>query len=386
MRLLSLYRGRGVVECTSRSVSIGREEEERGVRFAAGEGFFRKESRDGRDLGVLAAAVYRRKTGRLRVMDAMCGCGVRALRYLAQANADFVWANDANEDTCSTILSNLSNIPTSKWFLSHEDANRLMCQRYLLHDYYDLIDIDSFGSASSFFASALSAIRHDGLLYLTSTDGFSSGGHRPHNALTSYGAFIRPMPYANEIGLRMLIGGAVREAATRNMNARPVFSLFSYHGPVFRVMLQVAHGKPLKNRHYGFISYCRICGDSHAFSWENMGQIFCPCSERKDKSHSLVVSGPLWIGPLHSGIEIHEMLELAEEWGWTMKEKCSSTGKNADLKKLLTIMLEESTPGLPFGYIKLDEEGYVASRSHIAANVIKTNCPIRDCIKIANIH
>ncbi|KAH9325681.1 hypothetical protein KI387_005859, partial [Taxus chinensis] len=341
---------------------------ERGVKFVVGEGFFREESREGRDLGVLAAAVYRNTTGRLRVMDLMCGCGLRAARYLSQANADFVWANDANEDTRSTILSNLSLYPSSKWLLSHGDANRIMCQRYLLDDYYDLIDVDCFGSSSSFFASTFSAVRHGGLVYLTSTDGVSAGGHSPHNALTSYGAFIRPMPYANEIGLRMLIGGAVREAATRNLDVRPVFSLFSYHGPVFRAMLQVARGVPQKNRHYGFISYCRLCGDSLAFSWENMGQIFCPCSERKAKSRSLVVSGPLWTGPLHSRIKICEMLELAEEWGWAIKEECSFGSKNANLKKLLTLMLEESTPELPFGYIKLDE---IARRG-------KINCLRRD--------
>ena len=59
------------------------------------------------------------------------------------------------------------------------------------------------------------------------------------SALASYGAYIRPMVYANEIGLRMLIGGVVREAALRNMRVFPVFSHYSFHGPVFRVMLRV---------------------------------------------------------------------------------------------------------------------------------------------------
>jgi hypothetical protein len=44
-----------------------------------------------RDLAVLAAAAYRRAHGRLRVLDAMAGSGVRAARYIAQAGADFVW-------------------------------------------------------------------------------------------------------------------------------------------------------------------------------------------------------------------------------------------------------------------------------------------------------
>jgi tRNA (guanine26-N2/guanine27-N2)-dimethyltransferase len=167
---------------------------ERGVRFVVGDSFFREESRNGRDLGVLAAALHKKRFGKLRVLDAMCGCGVRALRYLVEANADFVWANDANDHTRPTILSNLSqiqqqddyedhennNMGRRKWVISHSDANRVMVERYLQGDYYDLIDVDSFGSDSFFLGSAFSAIHYGGLLYLTSTDGVSSGGHRPY--------------------------------------------------------------------------------------------------------------------------------------------------------------------------------------------------------------
>ncbi|CAH8356571.1 unnamed protein product [Eruca vesicaria subsp. sativa] len=46
------------------------------------------------------------------------------------------------------------------------------------------------------------------LLYLTSTDEYSSAGSKPYNSLAAYGAFTRPMPSGNEIRLRMLIGGA----------------------------------------------------------------------------------------------------------------------------------------------------------------------------------
>lgn len=51
------------------------------------------------------------------------------------------------------------------------------------------------------------------------------------------------MPYANEIGLRMLIGGAVREASVLGYHVLPLFSYYSYHGPVFRILLRVTKGK-----------------------------------------------------------------------------------------------------------------------------------------------
>lgn len=68
------------------------------------------------------------------------------------------------------------------------------------------------------------------------------------SALASYGAYIKPMSFANELGVRMLIGGVVREAALRNMHVYPVFSHYSFHGPVFRVMLRVLPNKMLQTK------------------------------------------------------------------------------------------------------------------------------------------
>ncbi|XP_008808314.1 tRNA (guanine(26)-N(2))-dimethyltransferase isoform X1 [Phoenix dactylifera] len=422
----------------------GSKEVERGVEFETGDSFFRRESAVGRDLGVLAAVLHRKSLGRgLRVLDAMCGCGVRSLRYLSQAGASFVWANDAFEGYRGLILSNLSGEARvspggdRRWVVTHLVANKVLADRYLQRDFFDLVDIDSFGSDSSFMRLAIAAVKIGGLLYITSTDGYSSGGHRPHHSLDSYGAYVRPMPYSNEIGLRMLIGGAYREAAASGFHLSPLFSYYSYHGPIFRVMLQVARGKLHENSQYSFISYCNQCGNSETFPWEELGQISCPCRNggvlflktkqqlevfrgleietlyaimndeiyicqyitKKMVSRSVVVSGPLWTGPLHDAAYLTEMLKLAREWGWACTKQ-----KDVDLEKLLNQMIDESDPQLPPGYIKLDEiarrakinsppistlistlekEGYVASRSHIVPNAVKTNCPMADCIHIA---
>ena len=64
---------------------------------------------------------------------------------------------------------------------------------------------------------------------------------------------------------------------------------------------------------------------------------------------SLVVSGPLWTGPLHDAAYITDMLTLAKEWGW------ASSDTETDLDKLLNTMVAESDPRLPFGFINLDE-------------------------------
>lgn len=64
---------------------------------------------------------------------------------------------------------------------------------------------------------------------------------------------------------------------------------------------------------------------------------------------SLIVSGPVWTGPLHNSSFLTEMLNMANEWGWVG----NGTGKH--LESLLKTMIDESDPLLPFGYIKADE-------------------------------
>ncbi|XP_051142880.1 tRNA (guanine(26)-N(2))-dimethyltransferase [Andrographis paniculata] len=375
---------------------------ERGVSFDAGDTFFRRESSTGRDLGVLAAAVYKKSNNVLKVLDAMSGCGIRSLRYLTEADADFVLANDANPDCGGVISSNLSNAAagaaaSGRWEVKHADATRILTECYLERNYFDLIDVDSFGSESCYLRAAMLAVKLDGLLYVTSTDGYSSGGHRPQHTLAAYGAYVKHVPYSNEVGLRMLIGGAVREAAVLGYHVVPLFSYYSYHGPVFRVLLQVKRGKFGITRHYRFISYCSRCGNSRTVSWDDLGVTGCSCAEVP--SGSVVVSGPLWTGPLHSASFLGEMQDLAEQWGWTGNG--TSSGKH--LRALLKAMIDESDPALPFGYIKIDEiasrakvnsprldtllralhkEQYAACRSHIHANAVKTNCPMVDCVRL----
>ncbi|XP_047096283.1 tRNA (guanine(26)-N(2))-dimethyltransferase-like [Lolium rigidum] len=382
---------------------------ERGVSFDPGSAFYRSDSAPGRDLAVLAATLHRQRrlhpSSPFLCLDVMCGSGIRALRYLAQAGADFVWANDASDALRPVVVANLSRfeLPPShgqrRWVVSHLDASRLLAERYLRREYFDVIDVDSFGSEAEYIRAAFLSLKIGGLAYLTSTDWRSARGYGGKCSLSSYGAYIRPVPYPNEIGLRMLIGGAAREAAMLGFHIKPVFSYYASHGPIYRAMVQLCHGKEDDiSNYYGFICHCKSCGQTQTFGFDELGQISCGCADRADAT-SITVVGPLWTGPLHDASSITEMLNLAVEWGWAY------TSENGIiLQKLLDTMIEESDPRLPPGYIRHDEiacrakvnspplgtlisslrkEGYAACRSHIGANAIKTNCPISSCIEIA---
>lgn len=98
-----------------------------------------------------------------------------------------------------------------RWRVSHLEATKLLNSCNQNDDFYDIVDIDSFGSDSAFLGDALRAVRFGGMVYATSTDGFAlAGGHRPAATLAAYGSYARPVPFGNELGLRILVGTMVR--------------------------------------------------------------------------------------------------------------------------------------------------------------------------------
>lgn len=125
---------------------MNQQAQERSVQFQVGAGFYRPKSRIVRDLGVLAAAVYREIHGELRVLDGMSATGVRSLRYFHEAGADWVWANEGNPDLVPTLTANLQGLIPDAGRVSSLSVHRLCMERGLEGDRHDLVDIDAFGS------------------------------------------------------------------------------------------------------------------------------------------------------------------------------------------------------------------------------------------------
>ncbi|MEM6253364.1 MAG: tRNA (guanine-N1)-methyltransferase [Cyanobacteria bacterium P01_D01_bin.156] len=373
----------------SAAQNSAKQRQEGQARFVTTHAFYRPTSQVGRDLAVLAAAVYRQNHGQLRVIDAMTGCGVRPLRYHLEAEADWVWANEGNPDLHQLLAQNLSQgMAPETYRITHQDANQLFFQCAQNHDYYDLIDIDSFGSPTPFIASALWAVKFGGLLYLTSTDGRTTGGHALEKSVQIYGACARSHPAVHEQGLRLLLGCAAQQAATRGFTIEPVFSIFN--GTVHRVMVRVVK-QPWHSNHYGFLAYCYGCGQFRTANWRQLGKLGCDfCGAAP------VVSGPLWLGSLHDENYLGQMLNLADLWRWPK------------IQQLLAVMTEENT--MPPYYYPLAEIGrrgqmdipprdrliegicdrthpsghpYRATHTHIAPQAIKTDAPLSLCLTVA---
>ncbi len=380
------------------------------ARFCVGQAFFRSSSQTGRDLGVLAAIAHRQIHGQLRVLDAMTGCGVRPIRYALEANADYVWANEGNWELRDRLHTNLRNsLPSHRYHLTHQDANAVFFDCHQRQDFYDLIDIDSFGSPMPALATSLWAVKLGGLLYLTSTDGRATSGAAPDRGLQVYGAYARSHPAVHEQGLRLLIGLAVQQAAARGLNAQPVFSW--YNGEVNRVMVRITRQSKWSTERYGFLSYCHSCGQFQTVSWKKLGRTAtCLCSNPEMPP---VLSGPMWLGPLHSPADLAAMSKIVCSLQVQSVEKRTVEKRTAEKRtayadawktcqRLLAVMqAEASLP--PYFYPlaelgrrgkmdipprdsliqQLNEAGFLTTRTHINSQAIKTTAPIATCIEVA---
>lgn len=358
------------------------------ARFRVDHAFYRARSQVGRDLAVLAAALYKQQQGQLRVLDAMTGCGIRPLRYQLEAGADWVWANEGNPSLQEVLAQNLAaGMRPRSYRVTHQEANQIFFHCYQNRDFYDLVDIDNFGSPAPHASNGLWATKLGGLLYLTSTDGRATSGHDPDRSLQTYGAYARAHPAVHEQGLRLLLGHVIQQAASRGLRVQPVFSLFN--GEVHRVMVRLLSSGSWRSEWYGFVAYCHQCGHFQTVGWRHLGRVSCPC-ESHGATSAVVLSGPLWLGPLHDAGFLQQMQALAESWGWQKRSK------------LLTIMrLEADMPPYyyPLGEIgrlgqmdiprketllrALRDRNFRASPTHLDGQAIKTTASMAECVAIA---
>jgi tRNA (guanine26-N2/guanine27-N2)-dimethyltransferase len=287
------------------------------VEFELGQAFYRRRSALSRDLGVLAAIVYRQTQPQLAVLDGMSGCGVRALRYLQETPADRVWANEADPEMQDVLAANLASVNADRYQITHRSVQAVLYEAIGARRYFDLIDLDAFGNPSKFLAAALQALRFGGLLYVTSTDGRSISGQLPHQSLTQWGTFARSHPAVHEQALRILLGSLHQQVTALGYGIKPIFSL--YLDKVWRVMVQLLPKarvwlpkQPIAE--YGFLGYCHACGQFQAVDWRSLGRVNCASGQC---DHPPVVSGPMWLGELADADWLKKMRVLAELQEWS---------------------------------------------------------------------
>ena len=340
-----------------------------------------------RDIAILVLQSYRETVSRgLNVSEPLAGCGVRGIRFAKEVeDVESVYINDINEKACQMARYNAQlNGLEEKIFVSNEDANLFLSKHAAPKKRFDFIDIDPFGSPTSYLDSAVRALRDGGLIALTATDMAPLCGVYPKVALRKYGGLSLRTEYSHEIAIRLLAGCLATTAARHNVGIEVIFSHSTQH--YARLYALVKYGSKKADEaleNMGYILHCFKC--FHRETYEGillMGrEMKCP-----ECGSLLKVAGPLWLGKIADKGFCARLEERLK------KSSLACISKEA--AKLTSLIRNESSA--PITYYVIDKicdknnlpvpplkgviddligMGYEASETHFHSRGLKTNAP-----------
>ncbi|MCK5548356.1 MAG: tRNA (guanine(10)-N(2))-dimethyltransferase, partial [Thermoplasmata archaeon] len=244
----------------------------------------------------------------------------------------------------------------------------------LLHERrFDHIDVDPYGTPVPFLDDAFRALRRRGYLSVTATDKGALCGTHPRACLRKYMASPMKTEYADETGLRILVGYCARTAAKYDLGISPLVSYsFQHH---FRTYLEVREGATRANESRKKIGYaCHdIASGERSFS------------ETIKENH--LNGGPLWTGNLFDrnvtsrlrvrkcmDAGIHRLVEL-----WNGEAEGTPMFYTTDE---ISGILKCSPPPMSTIFENLKANGFTASRTHFSPVGFRTDAPMDELKRI----
>ena len=190
-----------------------------------------------------------------------------------------------------------------------------------LHSYpfgrFDYVDIDPYGSPSTFIDSAIMATKNHGIIALTATDMAPLCGVNKKACLRKYGGMPLNGDFCHETALRLLVGAMVRHAAVYEYGATPLFSYYADH--YIRAYFRLDRGAKRADRlleQMGYIKHCPTC--MHREVSMNNVETLCSCGEE------MKIGGPLWLGELSDPEYMQSMVSDLDELDYLRETKAES--------------------------------------------------------------
>ena len=336
--------------------------------------FYNPKAKFNRDVAVAFGKALREELGRLEVLEPLAGSGVRSIRYAKEAKADKVLAVDVDPLAVKLIKINAKvNEVEDKVKALNADANAVLHNRQLREGYYDLVDVDPFGSPMPFADGAIRSTRRRGLVAFTATDTAPLTGTRPQAALRKYGAKVLRTPFSKEIAIRTLIGAVIRVAAVREVALVPEIAFFKDY--YVRVELRLDRGAKRVDQALSNLGY--IFYDDK--SYEVIVSKGYPLPEEVPKGMKAI--GPLWLGPLSGPLARKVEGKVKQFIDKIIKEDEVGVPFSYKIEKVASI-LHTNMPSPKLVLMRLREIGYKAVITHYDHTAIKTNAPREEVFKV----
>lgn len=332
--------------------------------------FYNREMISNRDLSVTAAEVFIEEAGidEPRIADALGASGIRGFRY---ADLGEVVINDSNPQAVESIERGLEENDLDAEIVEG-DANVFLSEH---RNYFNIIDIDPFGSFTAYLDSAARAANYQSLAGLTATDNAAPAGSYPKVCERRYGSTPLKNSFMHETALRIYIKEAFQNFARFDKDFDPKICWHEQH--YSRVTGRVTESKRRANRNtenIGYLSFCPEC------RWRALERV-PECDECGSETNT---AGPLWTGKIADRRFTGKMLEeIPEEWE-NSREILELVHQEAeiltpfyDLHELASI-LDIEVPKRDRVIDAIDEKGYPVSRTHFSPTGFRTDAPISD--------
>lgn len=349
--------------------------------------FYNPAQKLNRDITFEIVNEYFRVKKHVKIFCAMEASGIRGIRYLKSNEKYQVYFNDISSEAIKSIEDNLKlngiynfqqiekivATDTIKAIITQKDCNIAMLET---ENYFDVIDIDPFGSCNKFVDNAFKSIKHNGLICFTCTDKAALCS-KVDKCFVKYHSSIKKNFCKNELPIRVLLSFISRASSKYEYSIIPIVSFsVDYY---LRVIIKVkkGHAKNILKTNSYFLQ-CQ-CGNT-----VDIGLLNSTLKSNCDYCQSkMKLYGPFWNNVLHDVIIINKVLENIVE-----NENERLVGLFRYFKQELAIpfyyemshlsrYLKQNTIKMKTVLTVLSNMGYEVSLTHCNLDGFKTNAPIK---------
>ncbi|MFT4921945.1 MAG: tRNA (guanine26-N2/guanine27-N2)-dimethyltransferase [Haloarculaceae archaeon] len=336
--------------------------------------FFNPVQELNRDLTVAVLRAYGEREPRAETyLDATAASGIRGVR--AGADGWDVTCCDTDPDAVALCEGNLARNDLEGTAVER-DVNALMHE-----DYFDVVDIDPFGTPIPFVDAAIQGTRN--LLCVTATDTAPLCGAHFESGVRSYSAVPRNTEYHAEMGVRILLSALVRTAARYDVAVTPLLTHATNH--YVRTYLELDRGARVANAavdQLGSVYHCEHCLRRET----DPGLLADAPAECPNCGHGIQTAGPVWLGPTHEDGFVAAVGEcVSDEMGTASRASDLLATLEAELavpthydQHRLCKRWGEPAPAMDGFLDDLRAAGYEASRTHYGGTTFKTTASVVD--------
>ena len=350
-------------------------EEIEGVKISGGrKAFYNPAQKFNRDISILVVKNFLKPSTGARVLEAMSASGIRGIRYAKELGENtHIFFNDFDSGSVDEIKRNiaLNSLHPGCYTISKSDCNSLMMS---YTSYFDVIDIDPFGSYNLFIESAIKAIKHNGLLAVTATDTAVLCSNQ-EKCLSKYNTVIKRNPACHEHALRTVLSFIARAASRYNAGIEPLISIsVDFY---VRLFVKVVKNKARAKESAASSSFFLLC-DCFSFQEIAVNKKAEFSSKCRVCSRSMKLCGPFWSREIHSKEFVRDL------------QKCTEDTRLVGILNVISLEMDI------FGYFSISDmskfvkcdavsmknlvcaisnAGYSASLTHCKLNALKTDAP-----------